>query len=260
MGSLETFGGSGLRLKDGSSVTANGSSSSNSSSSSGSNGSTSSCNSLSISNINSSFVNSVPDPGGSGGQIKDLESMSPPSNVGVEVPLSPLREYHEVQSLWVKIDLTLLSRVPGQDGGERSRVAITERDESEGRDRGLAERERQKLIKGERQEEETERSVQHRERQGDRERLTERERQMDREDREKFGFGERERAAARDREKICQGFGALDNAPVQEQINPRPTGRAERGEIGSKNRRQAAANIVIPAEKHTSKSKRKHKV
>uniref|UniRef100_A0AAX7URR0 AF4/FMR2 family, member 2 n=1 Tax=Astatotilapia calliptera TaxID=8154 RepID=A0AAX7URR0_ASTCA len=92
------------------------------------------CNSLSISNIN-------------------LEPMSPPSNLGHEVPLSPLREYHEIQSLWVKIDLSLLSRVPGQAAGERSRVGISERDGSEGRDRerqgereriGVAERERQK--------------------------------------------------------------------------------------------------------------------
>ncbi|XP_061581870.1 AF4/FMR2 family member 2 [Cololabis saira] len=252
VGSLETFGGAGLQLKDGSSVTTNGSSS-HGSSSSGSNGSTS------ISNI-SSFANSVPDPGGSGGQIKDMESMSPPSNVGV--PLSPLRDYHEVQSLWVKIDLNLLSRIPGQDVGERSRPGITERDESEGRERerGAAERERQKLMKGERQEEETERLVQHRERQGDKDRLAEKERQMEREDREKFGFGERERAAARDREKICQSLGVLDNSPVQEQSNPRLTGRADRAEAGSKSRRPAAANIVVPMEKHTSKSKRKHKL
>uniref|UniRef100_A0A3P8TAD5 AF4/FMR2 family, member 2 n=1 Tax=Amphiprion percula TaxID=161767 RepID=A0A3P8TAD5_AMPPE len=85
--------------------------------SSGSNGSSSSCNSLSISNISGSFGTSVPDPGGLGGQSKDLESMSPPSNVGHEVPLSPLREYQEIQSLWVKIDLSLLSRVPGQGLG-----------------------------------------------------------------------------------------------------------------------------------------------
>uniref|UniRef100_A0A3B4ESB7 AF4/FMR2 family, member 2 n=1 Tax=Pundamilia nyererei TaxID=303518 RepID=A0A3B4ESB7_9CICH len=136
---------------------------------------------------------------GSAGGVGNLEPMSPPSNLGHEVPLSPLREYHEIQSLWVKIDLSLLSRVPGQAAGERSRVGISERDGSEGRDRerqgereriGVAERERpkqedrewpglrerQKLMKGERQEEENERLVQDRERQGERERLTERER------------------------------------------------------------------------------------
>lgn len=282
VGSLGTFGGKGLRVKDGSNVPTNGSSSSsNGSIGSSSNGSSSSCNSLSISNISGSFGTSVPDPGGLGGQSKDLEPMSPPSNLGHEVPLSPLREYHEIQSLWVKIDLSLLSRVPGQAAGERSRVGISERDGSEGRDRerqgeriGVAERERQKqedrewpglrerqkLMKGERQEEENERLVQDRERQGDRERLTERERPMDREDRERFGLGERERTAVRDREKMCQGLGVPDNNPVQEQTNPRLAGRTERAENGGKHRRQAAANMVVPPEKHTSKSKRKHKV
>ncbi|GLD61870.1 AF4/FMR2 family member 2 isoform X2 [Lates japonicus] len=282
MGSLGTFGGKGLRVKDGSNVTTNGSSSSsNSSISSGNNGSSNSCNSLSISNISGSFGTSVPDPGGLGGQCKDLESMSPPSNMGHEVPLSPLREYQEIQSLWVKIELSLLSRVPGQGLGERSRVGLAERDGSEGRDRerqgertGVPERERQKqedrewtglrdrqkLTKGERQEEENERLAQdNRERQGDRDRLTERERQTDREDRERFGLGERERTTARDREKVCLGLGVLDNPPVQEQSNPRLAGRTERGENGGKHRRQAAGNMMVPTEKHTSKNKRKHK-
>lgn len=277
VGSLGTFGGKGLRVKDSSNVTTNGSSSSNSSMIGGSNGSTSNCNTLSISNISGSFGTSVPDPGGLGGQCKDLEPMSPPSNIGHEVPLSPLRDYQEIQSLWVKIDLSLLSRVPSQGLGERSRVGIAERDGSEGRDRermGVAERERQKqeerewpglrerqkFTKGDKQEEENERLVQDRERQGDRDRLTERERQTDREDRERFGLGERERTTGRDREKVCQGLGVLDNPPVQEQSNPRLAGRTEKGENGGKHRRQAAGNIVVPTEKHTSKSKRKHKV
>lgn len=241
---------------------------------SGSNVSSSGCNSLSISNISGSFGTSVPDPGGLGGQCKDLESMSPPSNMGHEVPLSPLREYQEIQSLWVKIDLSLLSRVPVQGLGDRSRVGITERVGSEGRDRerpgerermGVAERERQKqeerewpglrerpkLPKGDKLEEENERLA-------DRDRLAERERQADREDRERFGLGERERTAGRDREKLCQSLGVLDDPPVQEQNNPRLAGRTERGETGGKHRRQAAGNIVLPTEKHTSK--RKHKV
>ncbi|CAK6969334.1 AF4/FMR2 family member 2 [Scomber scombrus] len=246
-----------------------------------------SCNTLSISNITASFGTSVPDPGGLGGPCKDLESMSPPSNMGHDVPLSPLREYQEIQSLWVKIDLSLLSRVPGQVLGERSKVGIVERDGSEGKDRerqaerererervGTAERERQKqedrewpglrerqkLPKGERQDEENERLAQDRERQGDRDRLAEREKQaVDREDRERFGLGERERTTER-REKVCQGLGVPDNnTPVQEQSNPRLPGRTERGESGGKHRRQAAGNMVVPTEKHTSKSKRKHK-
>lgn len=280
---MGTFGGKGLRVKDGSNVTTNGSSSSNSSISGGSNGSSSSCNTLSISNISGSFGTSVPDPGGLGGQCKDLESMSPPSNMVHEGPLSPLREYQEIQSLWVKIDLSLLSRVPGQGLGERPRVGIAERDRSEGRDRerqgerertGVPERERQKqeerewpglrerqkLPKGEKQEEENERLAQDRERQGDRDRLAERERQMDREDRDRFGLAERERTTGRDREKVCQGLGVLDNPPVQEQSTPRLAGRTEKGDSGGKHRRQAAGNIVVPTEKHTSKSKRKHKV
>uniref|UniRef100_A0A3Q1IUA4 AF4/FMR2 C-terminal homology domain-containing protein n=1 Tax=Anabas testudineus TaxID=64144 RepID=A0A3Q1IUA4_ANATE len=207
--------------------------------------------------------------------------MSPPSNIGHEVPLSPLREYQEIQSLWVKIDLSLLSRVPGQGLGERSRVGLTERDGIEGRDRerqgertGLAEREklkqedrewpglreRQKIPKGERQDEENERLVQDRERQGDRDRLTQRERQTDREDRERFGLGERERTTAREQEKVCQGLAVLDNPPVQEQSNPRLAGRTDRGEAGGKHRRQAAGTMLVPTEKHTGKSKRKHKL
>lgn len=227
-GSLGTFAGTGLRVKDG--VVGNG-------------------NLLSISNIGASFGNSVPDPGGSGGQGKDAEPASPPSNSGHDVALSPLREYHEVQSLWVKIDLSFLSRVPGQTAGERARIGVVDREGNAGRDR-----ERQKLTKGERQEEENEHLVKDKERQG------ERERQTDREDREKFGFGERERTVARDREKISQGMGVLDNPPGQEQGNPRLAGRTERLESGGKHRRLAAANVVAPTEKHTSKSKRKHKV
>lgn len=223
-----TFGRTGFRVKDGSSLTTNGSSSVSSSSSS-----------LSISTISSSFGISVPDPGGTGGQSK-AEPLSP-SNVGQEVAPSPLREYHEIQSLWVKIDLSLLSRVPGQGVGERSRVGIAERDESEGRDR-----ERLKPNKGERQVEENERLV------------LLREGQADRDDRDRFGFAERDRT--RDREKICQGLGILDNPSAQEHGNPRPSGRGEAAEGGAKNRRQSTANTPLPVEKHASKSKRKHKV
>ena len=241
-------------------MTTNGSSSSNSSMSSASNGSSSSCNSLSISNISGSFGTSVPDPGGLGGQCNDMKTMSPPSTVGHEVPLSPLREYQEIQSLWVKIDLSLLSRVPGQGLGDRSRPGITE-----GRDRErlgermvVAERERQrqeerewpglrekqKLPKGDKPDEESERF-------GDR--GTDRERQVDREDRERFVLGERERTNGRDKEKLCQSLGVLQDPPVQEH-----SGKTERGENGGKHRRQIAGNTVLPTEKHTSK--RKHKV
>lgn len=228
VGSMGVFAGTGLLVKEG----ATGNSSSRNS------------NSLSITNISASFVNSVPDPGGSGGQSKNVESMSPPANVGHEVPVSPMREYHEVQSLWVKIDLSFLSRVPGQDAGER--VGDGSRAE------------RQKLTKGERQEEDNEQLVKDRERQGDRDRSADRERQTDREDRDRFAFGERERA--RDRERTCQGLGAPNHTPVQDQSNPSLGGRAERVETGGKHRRQAAASMMVPTEKHNSKNKRKHKV
>uniref|UniRef100_A0A3B5M8U2 AF4/FMR2 C-terminal homology domain-containing protein n=1 Tax=Xiphophorus couchianus TaxID=32473 RepID=A0A3B5M8U2_9TELE len=127
---LGTFAGTGLRVKDGVGVVGNG-------------------NLLSISNIGPA---------------------SPPSNSGHDVALSPLREYHEVQSLWVKIDLSFLSRVPGQTAGERARIRVVDREGNAGRDR-----ERQKLTKGERQEEENEHLVKDKERQGDRERQTDRE-------------------------------------------------------------------------------------
>ncbi|XP_070407971.1 AF4/FMR2 family member 2 isoform X2 [Nothobranchius furzeri] len=246
-GNLETFAGTGIRVKDGSSVTSNGTGS-------GANGSC--CSSLGISNIGASFGNSVPDPGGLEGQSKDVESVSPP-NVRHELPLSPLREYQEIQSLWVKIDLSFLSRVPGQSVGERSRVAPAERDGSAGRDRVVTERERDRLTKGERQEEEHEHIVKDRDRPGDRDTLPDRERQTDREDRDRLASGDR--LTTRDREKICPGPGVVDNAPVQEQSIPRLAGRMERVESGGKHRRQAAANMVALTETHTSKSKRKHK-
>lgn len=285
LGSASSLGpctGKGLRVKDSSSIITNtNSSSSNSSSSSCSNGNSSSSNTLSITNVTGSFGTSVPDPGGSGTQCKERESVSPPDNMRIDLPLSPLREYQEIQSLWVKIDLSLLSRVPGQGLGEISQVGIKDRDESDGRDRerhserervvggrdrqkqedrdwsGL--RERQKLPKGERQEEETERLVQDRERQGDRGRLIERERQADREERERPGLDQRDRMTER-RETVCQGLGVLDNPPVQDKSNPRLLGRTARGEGGGKHRRQTAGNMLGPAEKYTIKSKRKHKV
>ncbi|CAM9275984.1 unnamed protein product, partial [Lampetra planeri] len=124
--------GKGLRVKDSSSVITNtNSSSSNSSISSGSNGNSSSSNTLSITNVTGSFGTSVPDPGGSGAQCKERESISPPDNMRIDLPVSPLREYQEIQSLWVKIDLSLLSRVPGQGLGEISQVGIKDRDEKE---------------------------------------------------------------------------------------------------------------------------------
>jgi len=263
-GSLGTpFGSKGLRVKDGGGVTADGSG--------GINGTA--CNALSVGNGTGSFGASVPDPGGLGGQRKDPVPVSPPPNVGHEVPPSPLRDFQEIQSLWVKVELSLLGRVPGQGSGERSRSGQqAERDGSAGRDRerqgertGAAERERQKQAerererqrtpKGEKPEEENERLAPDRERQGDRDPLTERERPTDREDRDGSGVGERDRTAGKDREKAGQGPGAPDNPAAQEQSHPRLAGRTE-----GKHRRQAAGSVAGPTEKHGNKSKRKHKV
>uniref|UniRef100_A0A3Q2XGI4 ALF transcription elongation factor 2 n=1 Tax=Hippocampus comes TaxID=109280 RepID=A0A3Q2XGI4_HIPCM len=88
---------------------------------------------LPIINISGSFGSSVPDPGGLGGPCKNLESMSPHFMMGQDLPLSPLPEYQETQSLWVKIDLSLLNRVPGQGFGQISRLGIIEQDAVEGR-------------------------------------------------------------------------------------------------------------------------------
>uniref|UniRef100_A0A3B3ZIJ8 AF4/FMR2 C-terminal homology domain-containing protein n=1 Tax=Periophthalmus magnuspinnatus TaxID=409849 RepID=A0A3B3ZIJ8_9GOBI len=78
---------------------------------------------------------------------KNQEQFSPDLIVN-EIPLSPLRDCQEIQSLWVKIDLSLLNRIPGaergQNGGFGERVRHDE-----------WVRERQKFGK-ERQEEEEE--------------------------------------------------------------------------------------------------------
>ncbi|KAM8910049.1 AF4/FMR2 family member 2 [Spinachia spinachia] len=264
VGNLGTFGGKGLRPKEAGAVTSNGSSSSNSGIGGGANGH--SCNTLSIGNVTGSFGTSVPDPGGSEGQRKDPVSVAPPPKVGHEVPRSPLKEYQELQGLWVKIELGLLSRVPGPSLGEESRPVLAVKDRGEERDRERqgertagaererpkqAEKERPKLPKVEKQEEDTERLAKDRERQADRDRLPERDKPTDREDRERLGPEERERTTGRDREKACGPV--LDNPLVQEQSNPRLAGRTE-----SKHRKQAAGNTAPPSEKHT-KSKRKHK-
>lgn len=284
LGSLGTFGGKGLRVKDGANAPPNGSSSTNSEINGGTNGGSSGCNSRSISNISGSFGVSVPDPGGSGGQCKDLEPMSPPPTLVHEVPLSPLREYEERQNLWVKIDLSLLSRVPATGLDERPRAALTDGEGSEGRDRerqgvrtGAAERDRQqkpedrewlglrerhRFTKAERQDEENEQLLPDGDRQGDKDRTAERDRQTEREDRDRLGPGERDgkMMMVRDRDKVCLGPGLLENPPVQEQSLPRLAGRTERGETESKHRRQAAGSVMVSTDKRTSKNKRKHKV
>lgn len=233
---LSPFPGKGLRVKD--SVTSGVSSSANG----GANGG---CSSLGISNISGSFGTSLPDPGGMAGPCKDSESLSP-SPIRGEGPPSPLMgaELQECQSLWVKIELNLLSRVPGSGArsgsGDRPRGPVTDRGgggTSEGRDRVAPQREREKEWQGARERVKSAR--------GERAEVEEGERAGEREERERLVtlLGERERPAVRDK--------VLEEAGGPEQNQQRSNG---------KHRRQAAAagGGGTPAERHISK--RKYKV
>lgn len=229
--SLGTFPGKGLRVKD--SVT--------SSVSSRANGIASNvCGSLGISNISGSYGTSVPDPGGMAGPRKDSESLSPFPSLE-EAPPSPMMgaELQECQSLWVKIELSLLSRVPCS--GDRPRGAATDRGggvggggASEGRDRVAAQREREKEWQGSK---EPGKPVQ-----AERAEVEEGERAGEREERERMVvlLGDRERPVNRDK--------VLEGASGQEQNQQRSNG---------KHRRQAAVGGGTPAERHISKRKNK---
>ncbi|XP_063288048.1 AF4/FMR2 family member 2 [Pelobates fuscus] len=61
----------------------------------------------------------------------DLEEQFSPLPVVQNELLSPLRDYEELKSLWVKIDLSLLSRIPGQETFQTVSV------KDEGRDTGF---------------------------------------------------------------------------------------------------------------------------
>ncbi|XP_041654197.1 AF4/FMR2 family member 2 isoform X2 [Cheilinus undulatus] len=260
LGSVGTFGGKRLPAMDASSE-------SNSSSSGGSKGSSSNC--LSISSITGSFGISVPDPGGSEAQCKDLMLMSATSSMRHKVLLSPLREYKEIQCLWVKIDLSLLSRVPSKGLAERSRVGIQEWDRSERTDidregdkdrMEAAERERQKLQEGPwpglRERHELTKVEKEEEKEPDRGRITEREKQVEREDGDRLKLGER--TAGRDRDTMSNGLEILDS-PGQDQSDPWLSRRTQRGDKGGKHRRPAAEKTMHLTKKHSSKNKRKHK-
>ncbi|KAI1884972.1 hypothetical protein AGOR_G00215400 [Albula goreensis] len=85
------------------------------------------CNSniLSVSSLASTSSTSIPDPG-----VVDLLEdplFSPIPMVQNEL-LSPLRDLDEIKSLWVKIELSFLSRVPGQDPPEPPPVKVEPRD------------------------------------------------------------------------------------------------------------------------------------
>ncbi|XP_048371002.1 AF4/FMR2 family member 2 isoform X2 [Sphaerodactylus townsendi] len=71
----------------------------------------SSSNILSVSSLTSNSSNTSIDQNGN-----DLEEqLFSPIPIVQNEPLFPLKEYEELKYLWVKIDLSLLSRIPGQD-------------------------------------------------------------------------------------------------------------------------------------------------
>uniref|UniRef100_A0A673JNL4 AF4/FMR2 family, member 2 n=1 Tax=Sinocyclocheilus rhinocerous TaxID=307959 RepID=A0A673JNL4_9TELE len=75
------------------------------------------CNSniLSVSSLTSTSSTSIPDPGAS--DLLEEPIFSPIPIVQNEL-LSPLRDFEDIKSLWVKIELSFLSRIPGQDPPE----------------------------------------------------------------------------------------------------------------------------------------------
>ncbi|XP_057205330.1 AF4/FMR2 family member 2 [Triplophysa rosa] len=75
------------------------------------------CNSniLSVSSLTSTSSTSIPDPGAS--DLLEEPLFSPIPIIQNEL-LSPLRDFEDVKSLWVKIELSFLSRIPGQEPPE----------------------------------------------------------------------------------------------------------------------------------------------
>ncbi|KAI1903070.1 hypothetical protein AGOR_G00023420 [Albula goreensis] len=71
-----------------------------------------SSNVLSVSSLTSTSSTSIPDPGA--GDLLEDPLFSPIPTVQ-NVLLSPLRDLEEIKSLWVKIELSFLSRIPGRD-------------------------------------------------------------------------------------------------------------------------------------------------
>uniref|UniRef100_A0A673NEB3 AF4/FMR2 family, member 2 n=1 Tax=Sinocyclocheilus rhinocerous TaxID=307959 RepID=A0A673NEB3_9TELE len=77
--------------------------------------SSSECHSDPEDSLTSTSSTSIPDPG-----ALDLleESLFSPIPIVQNELLSPLREFEDIKSLWVKIELSFLSRIPGQDPPE----------------------------------------------------------------------------------------------------------------------------------------------
>ncbi|KAH0630830.1 hypothetical protein JD844_004112 [Phrynosoma platyrhinos] len=90
----------------------------------------SSSNILSVSSLTSSGSNASIDP-----NSNDLEDpLFSPIPIVQNEPLSPLKEFEELKYLWVKIDLSLLSRIPGQDTFESMPGKMETREQSESLD------------------------------------------------------------------------------------------------------------------------------
>ncbi|TRY83945.1 hypothetical protein DNTS_014673 [Danionella cerebrum] len=91
------------------------------------------CNSniLSVSSLTSTSSTSIPDPGAS-----DLleETLFSPIPIVQNELLSPLRDFDDIKSLWVKIELSFLTRIPGQDLPEPPPTKAECREQSEHND------------------------------------------------------------------------------------------------------------------------------
>ncbi|KAG7484273.1 hypothetical protein MATL_G00047630 [Megalops atlanticus] len=87
------------------------------------------CNSniLSVSSLTSTSSTSIPDPGAADLLEEPLFSPIPPVQSAL---LSPLRDLEEIKSLWVKIELSLLSRIPGRDPPDTPPVKAEARESS----------------------------------------------------------------------------------------------------------------------------------
>ncbi|KAL0973965.1 hypothetical protein UPYG_G00213600 [Umbra pygmaea] len=88
------------------------------------------CNILSVSSLTSTCSTSIsiPDPGVVGDLLEDSRFSHIPATKNQL--LSPLRDYDVIKSLWVKIELSFLSRIPGQERPDRPPVKVESRDAS----------------------------------------------------------------------------------------------------------------------------------
>ncbi|CAB1325163.1 unnamed protein product [Coregonus sp. 'balchen'] len=88
------------------------------------------CNSniLSVSSLTSTCSTSIsiPDPGVVGDLLE--EPVFFPVPIVQNELLSPLRDFEDIKSLWVKIELSFLSRIPGQDPPEPPPVKVESRE------------------------------------------------------------------------------------------------------------------------------------